>query len=146
LWKHLRSRRLAGFKFRRQEAIEPYVVDFVCLETKLVVEADGGQHAERTEQDSARTEYLESLGYKVVRFWNHEILGNTDGVLERIHILLVNTPHPGPLPEGEGEQRNRTTGFPLPPGDDCMDAGGRATPGAVAEVRVRGYSISDVKL
>ena len=114
MWKHLRSRRLAGFKFRSQEAIEPYVVDFVCLETKLIIEADGGQHAERTELDSERTEYLESLGYKVVRFWNHEILGNTNGVLERIHTLLVNTPHPGPLPEGEGEQQNRASGFPLP--------------------------------
>ena len=99
LWKHLRDRRLAGRKFRRQYVIEPYIVDFICLEVGLIVEADGGQHVEQTKDDTKRTAFLESLGYTVMRFWNHEIQGDIDAVLERIHYFL-NTPHPSLLPEG----------------------------------------------
>lgn len=105
LWRHLRNRLLADFRFRRQEPIGSYVVDFVCFESKLVVEADGGQHEEQIEADAARTRYLQSCGYQVLRFWNHEILGNINGVLEHIHNVLINTPHPGPLPGGEGDKR-----------------------------------------
>ena len=99
LWKHLRDRRLAGRKFRRQYVIEPYIVDFICLEVGLIMEADGGQHVEQTKGDAKRTAFLESLGYTVMRFWNHEILGDIDAVLERIYYFL-NTPHPSLLPEG----------------------------------------------
>jgi very-short-patch-repair endonuclease len=84
LWQALRNRQLQGHKFRRQHPIPPYVVDFVCLESRLIVELDGGQHAEAQVYDSTRTEALERLGYKVLRFWNNELFENTQGVLERV--------------------------------------------------------------
>ena len=102
LWKYLRARRMAGHKFRRQVVIEPYIVDFVCLEAQLIVEADGGQHLEQVEDDLKRSVFLESLGYKVIRFWNHEILGDTYSVLERIHGSLIEAPSPQPSPGGRG--------------------------------------------
>jgi very-short-patch-repair endonuclease len=83
---------MAGYKFRRQVVIEPYIVDFACLEVGLIVEADGGQHLERVEDDLKRSVFLESPGYKVMRFWNHEILGDTHAVLEQIHSYLINAP------------------------------------------------------
>lgn len=98
LWHHLRGRRLAGFKFRRQLVIEPYIVDFACIEARLVIEADGGQHGQMREEDRDRSAHLAALGYRVLRFWNHEILHETDAVLERIHRELINSPHPIPSP------------------------------------------------
>ena len=98
LWYHLRSRRLDGYKFRRQVVIEPYIVDFACFEAKLIVEADGGQHVTQAALDMERTRYLEGLGYRVLRFWNDEILNNTESVLEHIHHCLVVSPHPNPSP------------------------------------------------
>ena len=89
LWKYLRAHRLAGYKFRRQVVIEPYIVDFLCLEAMLVVEADGGQHLEQAADDLKRSIFLESLGYKVIRFWNHEVLRDTQTVLEQIHSSLI---------------------------------------------------------
>jgi very-short-patch-repair endonuclease len=82
LWRHLRNRNLGGFKFRRQVTIGPFIADFACVEIKLIVEADGGQHG--GDSDTWRTHYLEALGWKVLRFWNHEILLHTDAVLEAI--------------------------------------------------------------
>jgi len=102
LWKHLRGRRLAGYKFRRQVVIEPYIVDFVCLETKLIVEADGGQHMEQMQYDEKRTAILQSLGYEVMRFWNNEILGDVNAVLEQIQYRLIEVPSPQPSPGGRG--------------------------------------------
>ena len=102
LWKHLRAHRMAGYKFGRQVVIEPYIVDFVCLEARLIVAADGGQHLEQLEDDLKRSVYLESLGYKVIRCWNHEILGDTHSVLERIYGCLIEAPSPPPSPEGRG--------------------------------------------
>ena len=103
LWQHLRARRLAGFKFRRQLIIEPYIVDFACIEARLIVEADGGQHLEQQSSDNQRTAYLESRGYRVVRFWNHEILNQTNDVLACIHPALMDRhPHPNPSPGGRG--------------------------------------------
>jgi very-short-patch-repair endonuclease len=102
LWKYLRGRRLAGYKFRRQVVIEPYIVDFVCFETKLIVEADGGQHMEQTEYDTKRTDILQSMGYEVMRFWNHEILEDINAVLEQIHYRLITAPSPQPSPSGRG--------------------------------------------
>ncbi|MEX2577265.1 MAG: DUF559 domain-containing protein [Halofilum sp. (in: g-proteobacteria)] len=90
LWYHLRARRMGGYKFRRQYPIGPYIVDFVAVEAGMVVEADGGQHADSSE-DAERTAYLERAGYTVLRFWNHEILNGTDSVLERIHRELQRT-------------------------------------------------------
>jgi very-short-patch-repair endonuclease len=94
LWKYLRGHRLKGFKFRRQVIIDPYIVDFACLEARLIVEADGGQHVEQMAYDKRRTSYLESIGYRVLRFWNHEILHETQSVLERIESALNNAPSP----------------------------------------------------
>jgi len=94
LWKYLRAHRMAGYKFRHQVVIEPYIVDFMCLKARLIVEADGGQHLEQLDSDTKRTILLESLGYKVIRFWNHEILGNTETVLEQIHSHLIEAPSP----------------------------------------------------
>jgi very-short-patch-repair endonuclease len=102
LWARLRARRLCGLKFRRQEVLGTYVVDFACLEPKLVIEVDGGQHAEQAPKDAARTGYLEALGYRVIRFWNDEVLRDPDAVLEEIGRVLIEIPSPYPLPEGEG--------------------------------------------
>ena len=103
LWHHLRNRVLVGCKFRRQCPIGPYVVDFVCLEARLVLEADGGQHMDSS-SDALRDGYLRSLGFHVLRFWNHEILGNPEGVREVIVCWLAEgCPHPGLPPQaGEG--------------------------------------------
>ena len=95
LWKHLRAHRMAGYKFRRQVVIEPYIVDFICLDARLIVEADGGQHLEQAEDDLKRSAFLQSRGYKVIRFWNDEILTDTHIVLERIYNNLIAVPSPG---------------------------------------------------
>jgi len=109
LWARLRDRRLLGVKFARQVPIGPYVVDFCGREQKLVVELDGGQHAIRTAYDAKRTAFLEEQGYRVLRFWDDDALGNTDGMLERIAQTLSPTdtlPSPRPSPQrGEGEGR-----------------------------------------
>jgi len=94
LWKYLRAHRLEGFKFRRQVIINRYIDDFACLEAKLIIEADGGQHVERMAYDKTRTSCLESIGFRVLRFWNHEILYETQSVLERIESALTDTPSP----------------------------------------------------
>jgi very-short-patch-repair endonuclease len=80
LWFALRDRRLAAYKFRRQRPIGPFIVDFACIEHRLVIEADGGQHADNP-ADDARTAWLMSQGWRVLRFWNNDILVNTEGVL-----------------------------------------------------------------
>jgi adenine-specific DNA-methyltransferase len=106
LWYRLRNRQLGGFKFRRQVSIPPYVVDFVCLERRLVVELDGGQHVEQAADDTVRTRCLETNGYCVLRFWNDDLLKRTGDVLEEILRALQAHPHPHPLPSaGEGAQR-----------------------------------------
>jgi very-short-patch-repair endonuclease len=95
LWNRLRARAVRGFKFVRQEPIGRYVADFVCRERRLVVEVDGGQHAE-SRRDAARDRFLEARGYRVLRFWNNDVNGNIDGVLETIAIALSveEPPHP----------------------------------------------------
>ena len=98
LWYHLRDRRLGGFKFRRQLVIGPYIVDFACIEAMLIIEADGGHHGEQRDSDRVRTQYLESFGYRVLRFWNDQILKETPAVLECIHGNWIATPHPNPSP------------------------------------------------
>ena len=102
LWFCLRDRRLCGFKFRRQQPIGPFIVDFVCFEARLVVEADGGQHCVQRVYDASRTRYLQALGYRVVRVWNNEILQQREAVLEMI-LRALRSPHPNPLPQGERE-------------------------------------------
>ena len=88
LWTHIRNRQLEGWKFRRQTPVGKYIVDFACAELRLVVEIDGGQHSEQVLYDLGRTRYLQSKGYKVVRFWNNEVLGNIEGVLESLTLTL----------------------------------------------------------
>lgn len=81
LWRSLRSKQVGGFRFRRQHVLGAYIVDFVCLEARLIIEVDGGQHAERKEYDQQRTVWLEQQGFQVLRFWNNEILQNVEAVL-----------------------------------------------------------------
>ena len=103
LWNHLRSRALNGRKFMRQHPIGPFIVDFVCRERRLVIEVDGGQHA-LNERDQLRDQWFVEHGYSVLRFWNNEVLGNIEGVLEAVQFALADTPpHPAsfarrPLP------------------------------------------------
>ncbi len=108
LWFQPRGRRLAGLKFKRQVPIDRFVVDFCCADARLIVELDGGQHATRSLEDSNRTKVLESFGYLVLRFWNNDVLQNTQGVLEEILTTakqhLPEPPHPDPLPFGEREK------------------------------------------
>jgi very-short-patch-repair endonuclease len=84
LWHSLRNRQLGGFKFRRQKPIGPYIVDFVCIEKKLIIEVDGGQHATKVEHDDKRSEYLRKEGYKIIRFWNNDVLKEKEAVLNQI--------------------------------------------------------------
>lgn len=84
LWRHLRAHRCLGFQFRRQHPIHRYIVDFVCMERRLIVELDGGQHAERQSQDEARTRHLARLGFRVIRFWNDDMLRTPENVLASI--------------------------------------------------------------
>ena len=107
LWRHLRNRELGGWKFRRQYPVGPYIVDFICVEKNVVIEVDGGQHAENEELDSQRSAYLNKMGYKVFRFWNNEVLQETEAVLRAIFTVLANgkqnSPSPRPSPPlGEG--------------------------------------------
>ena len=103
-WFEVRNRRLGGFKFRSQWSLGPFVADFCCLSAKLVVEVDGGQHDEVA--DAPRTAWLNAQGFRVLRFWNNEVLTNMDGVLQVILAALEEEqdPHPNPLPRaGEGK-------------------------------------------
>ena len=101
---HLRGRRLSGWKFRRQHEIDRYIVDFVCADASLIVELDGGQHVEQVNEDTYRTQRLENLGFRVLRFWNDDVLTNTEAVLEVILGAVASVaPHPNPLPGGERE-------------------------------------------
>lgn len=81
LWNHLKGRQLEGLKFRRQEPIEQYMVDFVCYEKRIVIEVDGGQHSREKGKDEQRDEWFRKQGFRVLRFWNNDVLANTDGVL-----------------------------------------------------------------
>ena len=104
LWFRLRDRRLMGMKFRRQMPVASYVVDFCCEAARLIIELDGGQHNEHPEKDARRTAVLEAQGYLVLRFWNNDVLRNTEGVLESIVASVKPVPpHPNPLPNGERE-------------------------------------------
>ena len=84
LWSKIRNKQIEGHRFRRQAPIGPYVVDFFCPKRKLVIELDGGQHATQMEADAERTAWLETKGYRVIRFWNNEVFENLDGVLQSI--------------------------------------------------------------
>ncbi len=105
LWRNLRNRHFSGWKFRRQHEIDRYIVDFVCPNARLIVELDGGQHAEMVEADADRTRRLEGMGYRVLRFWNNDVLANSEAVLGLILEAVASAaPHPSPLPGGERGQ------------------------------------------
>jgi very-short-patch-repair endonuclease len=101
LWRYLRNRQLQGHKFYRQYPIPPYYVDFLCRDKKLIIEADGGQHSENR-SDEKRTKYLENKEYKVLRYWNNDILENTEGVMKEI-LGVLNSLTPTLSLKGEGE-------------------------------------------
>ena len=110
LWRLLRDRRLNGLKFRRQVPVGPYIVDFLCVASRLIVEADGSQHGENR-RDEIRDADLLGQGWRVLRFWNQEVIQNREGVLETILAHACSPsgadPHPAGcaghlLPEGEG--------------------------------------------
>ncbi len=82
LWREIRRRQIAGVKFRRQQPIGPFIVDFVCLERRVIIEVDGGQHAEQVRDDEDRARWLEDRGYRVLRFWNNDVLANTEAVAQ----------------------------------------------------------------
>ncbi len=89
LWRRIRTQQL-GVKFRRQHPAGIYILDFACVELMLALELDGGQHAQAQVKDEKRTRWLEAKGWKVLRFWNNELLKNIDGVLEEINHTLSN--------------------------------------------------------
>ena len=105
-----------GYKFRQQAPIDHYIVDFVCLSQRLIIEVDGGTHgsAEQIERDMRRQDYLERQGFEVLRVWNAEVYHNLDGVLEHVLGVLERsrlvTPTPGPSPQGGGELNAPTDG------------------------------------
>jgi very-short-patch-repair endonuclease len=108
LWQHLRNRNLV-YKFRRQHPIDRFIIDFYCAEARLCIEIDGGSHfeTEQAEYDAVRTEYLEQLGYKVIRFTNNDVRYNIHAVVDEIikQVEIRISPHPDPLPYGERKSR-----------------------------------------
>jgi very-short-patch-repair endonuclease len=103
LWKYLRARSLGGFKFVRQEPIGPYIVDFICREQRLIIELDGGQHAQ-SRHDAIRDRWLTQHRYRVLRLWNNEVTGNIEGVWDTILAAAsaATPPHPIPNPAPGG--------------------------------------------
>jgi very-short-patch-repair endonuclease len=109
LWRHLRRLEVKGSHFRRQVPIGPYVADFACLKARLIIEVDGSQHGneDNSRSDETRTRWLNSEGYRVIRFWNNDVMSNTEAVMEAIHDATAVTPPRSPAagdppPQGEG--------------------------------------------
>lgn len=101
LWRRLRTLKVQGFKFRQQAPIDSYIVDFACLSQRLIVEVDGATHAtdEERSRDATRQVYLEMQGFRVLRFWNDDVMRNIEGVMDQIVLTLVT---PNPSPQGGG--------------------------------------------
>jgi very-short-patch-repair endonuclease len=99
LWRHLRNRDLGGWKFRRQYPVGSFIVDFICVEKNVVIEVDGGQHAENEALDRQRSAYLNKMGYRVLRFWNNQVLQETEAVLTAIFVILANGKQNSPSPQ-----------------------------------------------
>nr|WP_315810691.1 endonuclease domain-containing protein [Bradyrhizobium sp. SZCCHNR3107] len=99
LWRHLRRLEIEGTHFRRQVVIGPYIADFACLVRRLIIEVDGSQHGEdaNIQRDEARTRWLNSEGFRVLRFWNNDVMTRTEAVLEAIHTEIAVTPPRLPL-------------------------------------------------
>ena len=103
LWRYLRNRQLGDVRFNRQVPIGPFICDFAARTPKLVIELDGGHHALSADYDSQRTIFLERQGYRVIRFWNNDVLMNTQGVLTLIEEALKDRPSPSPSRSAGGE-------------------------------------------
>ena len=103
LWTQLSARKIAGVRFNRQFPIGPFICDFVSRSAKLVIEVDGGQHAVDVEKDQARTAYLEAQGFRVIRFWNNDVLDRIEGVVGEIEGVLADMPSPNPSRKREGD-------------------------------------------
>jgi very-short-patch-repair endonuclease len=118
LWQHLRLRQMGEFKFRRQQPIDNYIVDFVCFERRLIVEIDGGHHSEQPVRDAKRDEWLKKQGFAVLRFWNNEVLKEIEAVKEKILSVLdpCSNPPPSSSPAG-GEEIPDTNTKPKLNGD-----------------------------
>jgi very-short-patch-repair endonuclease len=101
LWCHLRAHRFMGLKFKRQKPVGHYIADFLCSERRLIVEVDGDQHAEQAAYDQQRERWLRSQGYTVLRFWNHDVMQQLEGVLEQIRCAVEPSPL-APLPQEAG--------------------------------------------
>ena len=108
LWGKLRLWQVEGFKFRRQQPLGWYIVDFVCLEKRLVIEIDGGQHAQQANYDTERDAWLRNQGFSVLRFWNNDVLKNIDAITELIAKNLQSTPYLNPSPQEAVSQCDKT--------------------------------------
>jgi very-short-patch-repair endonuclease len=108
LWNALRGKQMAGLKFRRQQPVGNFIVDFFCASERLVIELDGASHEEKSEKDGARQRFLEEQGLRVLRFLNEDVEKNLDGVLETIHQMGNCGAPPQPLPRGEGLLERRS--------------------------------------
>lgn len=116
LWQQLRAKRFSNFKFRRQQPIGCYIVDFVCFHRCLIVELDGSQHLQNQAYDGCRDEWLKSQGFRVLRIWNNDWISMREAVLEKIWLLLQDASHPLPNPspiKGEGLTRPEDDTPPL---------------------------------
>ncbi|MEG8031631.1 endonuclease domain-containing protein [Sphingomonas aurantiaca] len=102
LWQHLAARRTAGTRFNRQVPIGPFICDFVSRATKLVIEVDGGQHDWQSDDDARRTRFIENQGYRVIRFWNNDVLERLEGVVAEIARVLAERPSLTPPASGRG--------------------------------------------
>lgn len=105
MWLALRADRFEGQQFTRQTVVAPYIVDFASKSGKLVIEIDGDTHTAEDRYDARRTEFLESMGYRVIRFANHDVLSNMEGVLSAVSEALRAPPLPNPPPQGGGSRR-----------------------------------------
>ena len=141
LWHYLRRKQLDGYKFRRQQPIGPYIVDFACMSRKLVIELDGGQHAERHAYDEKRDDYLRGKGYRMLRFWNKEVFQNCMDVLEAVYQALVRA-----AKAAGSKKRGSNVGTYTPPPHQPSPAGSAsATPpqgGSDLEACIRSSSIT----
>jgi very-short-patch-repair endonuclease len=103
LWSHISARQVRGVRFNRQLPIGPFICDFVSRSARLIIEVDGGQHDADAAADAGRTAYLETHGYRVIRFWNNDVLQNIEGVITEIARVLIDSPSPNPSRKREGD-------------------------------------------
>ena len=142
LWSELRAQRFTGWKFRRQEPLGAYIADFVCHDARLVIEIDGGQHAE-SERDVKRDQWFVDHGYRVLRFWNNEVLGQFQEVLEKIWLTLSanETLSPCPSPGGGGEMSRSSIAFPSPLGGGVRGEGAQFDLATMREFEALAHSL-----